>query len=236
MTRTERMRRKMRALAPVPLLLALGFPAHATSLDTVVSGRVEVPLSSWRAQRDAGVVRQGFDYSCGAAALATLLSGSGDPIREREVLLAVFSGLSDEAAQHTMRQGLSLLDLKRVAEARGLAAEGYRVGPETLAQLTRPVLVRIEPYGYAHFAVLRGVRGDRVYLADPARGNVRMSLARFRTIWLGPDAKGVVFIVGTARSRLELTVEGRRPELMSARQLLAIGTREPGMRLHLPFP
>jgi hypothetical protein len=47
--------------------------------------------------------------------------------------------------------------------------------------------------GYYHFAVLRGVAGDRVYLADPERGNLRMSIGRFLDEWAG-----VVFILGKA--------------------------------------
>jgi hypothetical protein len=222
--------------AALGLLCAWSETSAASSLDTGTAGRVVVPLSSWRELRDAGVVRQGFDYSCGAAALATLLSGSGEPVSEREILLAVFAGLSDDAVARTMEAGLSLLDLQRVAQRRGHAAEGYRVPASTLTQITRPVLVLIEPYGYSHFAVLRGVRGDRVYLADPARGNVRMSAARFLRIWLGADGKGILFIVDSGQSRLELAGEGARPELLGARELLSIGTREPGMRNHVRLP
>jgi len=213
-------------------------PTAATSVDTGTAGRVGVRLSSWRARRDAGVVRQGFDYSCGAGALATLLSASIGPVTEREILLEVFNGVRDEEAARIMKAGLSLLDLKRVVQARGRAAEGYRVPAEILPRLTRPVLVLIQPYGYAHFAVLRGMRGDRVYLADPARGNVRISAARFRGMWLDAGGKGVVFVVDSGHSQLELAEEGARPELLSARQLLSIGTRELGMRQHfrLLFP
>lgn len=197
-----------------------------------MAGRVEVAVRSWRALRDAGVVRQAFDYSCGAAALATLISASGDRSTEREVLLEVFEGLPDEAVARTMEQGLSLLDLKRVAERRGHVAEGYRVPADVLARLTRPVLVLIEPHGYAHFAVLRGVRDGRAYLADPARGNLRMAADRFLSIWLGPDGKGVVFVVDAGPiSSLELATEsGARPEVLAARQLLAIGARHPSVR------
>jgi uncharacterized protein len=211
--------------------------SSAQSIDTAAAGRVQVPLTSWRALRDAGVVRQGFDYSCGAAALATLFNAIGQETTEREILLQVFSGLTTVQAHETMQKGLSLLDLKRVAEQRGLAAEGFRVRAPILSALNKPVLVRIEPYGYAHFAVLRGLRDDRAYLADPARGNVRMSTARFLQMWQGSDGTGVLFVVEPNRSSaLELVAGTARPERLAARQLLAIGTRPPLMRPAARFP
>ena len=111
--------------------------------------------------RDAGVVRQLFDYSCGSAALATLLSTPSSPVSEQEILFETLDGLTDEQKSETMELGLSLLDLRQAAERRGLHAAGYRVTPDFLQKLTRPVLVYIEPHGYRHFAVFRGLRGDR---------------------------------------------------------------------------
>jgi len=221
----------------VVVLCVLVRTSSAQSIDTGPSGRVEIPLTSWRALRDEGVVRQGFDYSCGAAALATLFNAIGQETTEREILLQVFSGLTTAQAQETMQKGLSLLDLKRVAGQHGLAAEGYRVPASVLPTLKRPVLVRIEPYGYAHFAVLRGLRGDRAYLADPAHGNVRMSIARFLQMWQGSDGTGVLFVVEPNRSSaLELTAGTARPERLAARQILAIGSRPPLMRPAARFP
>jgi predicted double-glycine peptidase len=54
-----------------------------------------------------------------------------------------------------------------------------------LTQLKGPVLVYLEKDDYKHFAVLKGVAGDRVYLADPSRGNVRMAVFRFAEEWSG---------------------------------------------------
>jgi ABC-type bacteriocin/lantibiotic exporter with double-glycine peptidase domain len=55
------------------------------------------------------------------------------------------------------------------------------------------VIVFIEPMGYPHFAVLRGIDRGRVFLADPARGNLRMSISRFVGEW-----GGIVFVLGKA--------------------------------------
>jgi ABC-type bacteriocin/lantibiotic exporter with double-glycine peptidase domain len=46
-----------------------------------------------------------------------------------------------------------------------------------------PIIVHLEQGGYRHFAVLKGVRGGRVYLADPAVGNLRLSFDEFAKRW-----------------------------------------------------
>ncbi len=152
-------------------------------------------MKSWKAMRDEGVVRQYFDYSCGSAALATLLSADGEPVTEAEILRSVFARLDAASQSRVIQEGLSLLDLKTAAEALGRRAEGYRVAPELLARLERPVIVYIEPNGYRHFAVLKGVVADRVFLADPAGGNVRMPIWRFLDMWEDESGQGVVFAV-----------------------------------------
>ncbi|MCH9051669.1 MAG: C39 family peptidase [Proteobacteria bacterium] len=181
--------------------------------------------------RDHRLVRQRFDYSCGAAALATLLwYGFGHQVTEREVLRDVFQPLIGDEEDLRKEEGLSLLDLQRVAQARGFRAQGFKLPPEYLPQLGGPVIVFIKPRGYEHFAVLRGVRGDRVYLADPARGNIRLPVYTFLDTWLGEDGKGIIFVAepenggGDSGLVLEPTSVGlSRPEILSARQLLEVG-------------
>lgn len=92
------------------------------------------------------------------------------------------------------------------------------------------MIVFIEPRGYKHFAVLRGVKGDRVYLADPSRGNIRMPVYTFLESWLQDGGKGIIFVVeprtGLPKDRMPLTlsVEGLpQPEIMTVRQMLALG-------------
>lgn len=179
--------------------------------------------------RDENLVRQQYDYSCGAAALATLLRfGLGDPVTEQEIVTDLFAGLNQSAANTREQEGFSLFDLQQVAQKRGYKAEGFRLEPQQLAQLSGPVIVFLETLGYKHFAVLKGVRGDRVYLADPSRGNIRMPAYRFLDAWMR-DGVGIVFVVepkGAATgwnnvlrpSAAELT----QPEIVGVRELLAV--------------
>lgn len=159
----------------------------------------EIRVASLRELRDRGVVRQQLDYSCGAAALATLLTyGLNAPTDEQSLLRAVFDPLSPAQLVELQKTGLSLRDLQVLAEQRGFKAQGFRLRADQLTKLQRPVIVFIRPGGYRHFAVLKGVRDGRAYLADPSLGNVRMPLTRFVEQWADandPSERGVIFAV-----------------------------------------
>jgi predicted double-glycine peptidase len=137
-----------------------------------------------------------LDYSCGAAALATLLIYYyGDLTSEAEILNSLKEYLTPEELAIKAERGFSLLDLKNAAQRRGFLAAGFRLTPEQLTRLVAPVIVYVEPRGYKHFAVLRAVRNGMVYLADPARGNLRMRIDQFA----GPGnewQQGIIFVLG----------------------------------------
>jgi predicted double-glycine peptidase len=142
--------------------------------------------------RDRHVVKQQEDYSCGAAALATLLIYYfGEDTSEKEVLSLLEGELSEEDKKLKKERGFSLLDLKLVAQKKGYRAAGYKVTMSQLSKVSAPVMVFLEPLGYKHFAVYRGIDRGRVYVADPARGNLQMSIGRFLDEW-----SGIIFVLG----------------------------------------
>lgn len=148
--------------------------------------------------RDRHVVKQQEDYSCGAAALATLLLYYyGEETSESDLLTLLKQQIPAEEWPMKSVQGFSLLDLKTAARTKGFRAAGFELTIEQLAKLRAPVIVFIKPLGYKHFAVLRGVDRSRVYLADPSRGNVRMSVSRFLEEW-----SGFVFVLGKSGEEL----------------------------------
>jgi uncharacterized protein len=140
--------------------------------------------------RRDGVIIQEWDTSCGAAALATVLTYSlGDPVSEKAAAQGMLR--RTDPLKVRVRGGFSLLDMKRYAESRGFAAAGYRgLSAEELFTMRMPI-VPIEEYGNAHFVVVRGTRDGQVDLADPAFGNRALSVARFKRIW----REGIGFIV-----------------------------------------
>jgi predicted double-glycine peptidase len=198
---------------------------------------LESRITSLQARRDAGVVKQRYDFSCGSASLATLLTyGLNDRVDEDVLLRTLLGSMSPEDVEVLSRKGLSLHDLQRLAELRGHKAQGFRLHQAQLARVTRPVIVFIKPDGYEHFAVLKGLRGDRVYLADPSLGNVRMPLYRFLDMWADESGRGIVFAVDRADGiwpehyPLELAdAPEQRLEAVSARRLIEAGKPFPSM-------
>ena len=180
--------------AGVSLLLDSG-PGGA-----VLGSRVNKRIKSLLEIRQDRVILQNLDYSCGAAALATVLRhGFGSDVTERELISLIFVfGQTPKAGikKYFKRQGFTLLDLKRAARAKGYPSIGYK-GME-LQDLTDilsvdrlPILVPIRPLGYNHFVVLKGIYGSRVYMADPAFGNKSMKIHQFLDVWID----GIDFII-----------------------------------------
>lgn len=134
--------------------------------------------------RYRNVVRQNTDYSCGAAALATLLSYYfGEQTTEEGILNTVLSDADEETLQRIMTSGLSLLDLKKYAEALGFRGKGYRLDREALKKLDRPAIGLITIKGYNHFVVITAIDGEKVFIADPAKGNTVSTLGDFMGMW-----------------------------------------------------
>jgi predicted double-glycine peptidase len=192
--------------------------------------RVDRPSRTLKDLRDENVVKQRFDFSCGAAALATILHyGFNEPVTETDILRQLFDLLEEDELEIVRRTGFSLLHLQRVAQARGYNAQGFRLSPDQVSSLAGPVIVFIEPRGYAHFAVLRGVAGDRAYLADPSRGNIRLPAHTFLDTWLQDDGRGIIFVVepATDRGAADMPLflrdqQSRRPERMTIQELLSV--------------
>ena len=162
--------------------------------------RVGKRVKSLLELRQEQVILQNLDYSCGAAALATVLRyGFGEDTSERELISLIFVfGQTPEKGvkKYFKRQGFTLLDLKRAARAKGFPSVGYKGMTfeelvETLEEEQLPVLVPIRPMNYNHFVIVKGVHGNRVYLADPAFGNKTMPISQFVSVWID----GIGFII-----------------------------------------
>lgn len=170
---------------PIGLALSfmLAFEAHAASIN--VNGvRINRKCRTLKEVREAHVVHQSLDYSCGPAGLATILNYYlGDPISETEIIKGLMRTCDIRKVQ--ARHGFSLLDLKKFAQAMGYNATGYEMDIEFLKELKKPVLVPIQFKNFRHFVVIRGIVGNRVFFADPAIGNMSMKVYKFRSIWQG---------------------------------------------------
>lgn len=148
--------------------------------------------------RRKNVVMQEYDLSCGAAALAILLRYQhGDFVGEREIAIGLMARQEyvDNPRLVQIREGFSLLDLKRYVETRGYKGLGFgRMSVPNLLERA-PVMVPINTHGYNHFVVFRGMLNDRVLLADPSWGNRTMTVSRFKRVWIDYPAIGQVGFV-----------------------------------------
>ncbi|WP_312936044.1 C39 family peptidase [Pseudomonas sp.] len=168
-------------------------------------------VQSVRERRFADLVQQKTDFSCGAAALATVLKQAyWLDVTEHQVI----EGMLAESDQDSVKvQGFSMLDMKRYVEGIGMRARGYRVEPESLARITIPVVVLMDIRGYKHFVVLQRVDKGWAYVGDPVLGHKRYKFDDFVKGW-----NGIIFAVigpgyDKANALLDppapLTVKGR---------------------------
>lgn len=146
-----------------------------------------MPVTSVLETRQQNIVLQQWELSCAAAALATVLRYQhGVPVTERSVALGLIN--RQEYLKNPelvrLRQGFSLLDLKRFVD--GLGFEGIGLGQLAFSDLLEhaPIIVPVNLNGYPHFVVFRGATQNRVLLADPAFGNVTMSVSKFIDGWI----------------------------------------------------
>ncbi len=139
---------------------------------------------SWVELRRENVVMQQRDYSCGAAALATLMQYhlNGDAT-ELGLLLELTEMLTVEEMVDRVKNGLSMTDLRLLSVRLGYLASVVRLDLKQLRESKVPLVVGVVVNGYNHFVVYRGMDDRYVYLADPARGNVRTPIFKFQQQW-----------------------------------------------------
>ena len=148
--------------------------------------RFEAPVYSWKYLKEENVVMQKHDYSCGPACVATVVRYFwNEPATEEQFLKATFKVLKPEELKERFEKGLTISDLRRAAVAEGYLASIGRIKLSELPKAKVPIIVRIKGSNFEHFVVVKGIVDDRVFLADPIRGNVRMPIDEFVEQW--PD-------------------------------------------------
>lgn len=166
-------------------LLQSALPAQLVTHSTIL----EVNTLSWKTIRDAHVVKQNFDFSCGAASLTTILNEFyGLSLTEKQILVDM----------HKQDYMANFEDMARVVNNYGFKAGGIALGYEQLTKLTMPVVVYLRHKNQDHFSVLRGISQAHVQLADPSWGNRIFSKNQFLDMWETRDDekfKGKILLV-----------------------------------------
>lgn len=180
----------MTVRAPLPVMMLLGVAmaspgaAQTALFDIDYAGaNIRVPIESYRDRQFARVIRQQYDFSCGSAALATLLTHHYQIEKtETDLFIAMWEAGEKELIK---KRGFSLLDMKRYLERGGIAADGFKVPFDKLNELRLPGIALINVNGYRHFVVIKGVRDDRVLIGDPSLGLIVRSRKDFLASWDG---------------------------------------------------
>jgi len=146
----------------------------------VVPASVQIePLSQIKFKN---IVHQAYDYSCGSAALVTVINNYlGIAVTEQQAMEGMLAhGERDKIIE---RRGFSLLDMKRYVSTLGSDSAGFKAEIKDLTELKQPAIVPIDYAGFKHFVVFRGLRDGRVFLADPSVGHIVFSVAEFEKLW-----------------------------------------------------
>lgn len=195
----------------------------------IESTAAQVPESNrfraWVDMRDQGIVKQSLDYSCGPAAMATLLSYYFQiPTSEQEILnvLERHSALW-QLPDDWRETGVSMAALAKMASYTGLEAVGVAIELAMLSRLKIPAIVYLEHRGLPHFSVIRGVDGlGNIQLADPTWGNQLLSQREFVKLWpVGQTGKGKLLLLRPRQgSKIAVdssyfSISSRAPTLLS---------------------
>ena len=80
------------------------------------------------------------------------------------------------------RDGSKASNILKAARLNGLNAKGFRKEPVALAKEKMPVIIH---WNFNHFVVLEGIKGDKVFLNDPATGHRTVSYKDFEKAFTG---------------------------------------------------
>lgn len=215
----------MKIAASVLLLLPAACAANVDGAPRMIVGAVPVgdfslPIESVVERRYAQVVRQQFDFSCGSAALATLLRYHYDyDVEEHNA----FRGMWSRGDQDQIRKlGFSLLDMKRWLASRGISADGYGVTLDRIADTGIPGIALISVKNYRHFVVVKGIQGDEVLLGDPSVGITAMPRDQFAKAW-----NGIYFVIADDQATAKRRFNQRGQWALHTRSPISTAFSEP---------
>jgi predicted double-glycine peptidase len=193
MSRSNRTRFPVRAYALALLLGVLPGVLPALGAAVAIPGDIPggpsvVPVKSMRQlmleMRYRSTIPQQYDYSCGAAAISTLLTFHyGRPVGERDIVAYMYAR-GDQPK--ILKEGFSLLDMKNFLELLGYSADGFEIEPGQLDQLIAegvPFIALIRDSGYNHFVVVKGANATHLLIGDSAKGGRIVRRAEFEAIW-----------------------------------------------------
>lgn len=145
------------------------------------AGNYDVPVTSFLERRFKTVYKQQYDFSCGSATLASLLTYHyDDAVDEQSVFIDMYQNGDRQKIQ---KQGFSLLDIKLYLERRGYRSDGFKIKLDQLVTANVPAITIINNNGYLHFVIIKGVSDQEVLVGDPAVGIKAIPRDEFEEMW-----------------------------------------------------
>ena len=176
------------------VLACLAFTRGAGALELIGAGAPwSVPVTSLQEARFRTTLHQRYDFSCGSAALASLLTFQYGVATTEEAVFEAMFARGDQSK--IRREGFSLLDMRDYLDAQGFVADGYEVSLDKLAEARIPAIALIDDAGYHHFVVVKGLNVGRVLVGDPSRGTRLMPREDFERLW----TSRVLFVIHAQR-------------------------------------
>lgn len=132
------------------------------------------------------IVKQTTEYTCGPAALATLINLMGGNADEMQ--LAKLSGTTEE-------KGTTMLGLKKAAKELGYNALGKKVSFSKLKDARYIYLAQTiskdDESGESkdHFLIVKKYEDKKFYIADPVEGNTELTQENFKEVYKGSILK-----------------------------------------------
>ncbi|MDP3589210.1 MAG: C39 family peptidase, partial [Methylobacter sp.] len=160
------------------------FCSHAGSLNftgIAGAGNYDVPVTTFLERRFKTVYKQQYDFSCGSATLASLLTYHyDDTVDEQSVFVDMYQNGDQQKIQ---QQGFSLLDIKLYLERHGYHSDGFKISLDQLITANVPAITIINRDGYLHFVIIKGLNEQEVLLGDPSVGIKVIPRDEFETMW-----------------------------------------------------
>ena len=161
--------------------------------------RADFIVKSYQELKNQRVIRQTYEESCGASALATLINLIDDKHFSELDLLKTMS------QKELYTDMVSFADLNEAVKQLNYESKSYQINKKLLDELTNiPLLVKIEEDPrYPHFVVIINHKGDFLQVLDPSHGEYISSKAEFYSVWDRYNKGGYALIIAPKKELKE---------------------------------
>ncbi|PTN13327.1 C39 family peptidase [Nitrosomonas aestuarii] len=168
--------------ALLSMIALISTKAYTLDINSIAGGgNFNISGKSFADMRFSTVYKQQFDFSCGSAALASLLTFHyDDDVNEQNVFLDMFQNGDQEKIKEL---GFSLLDMKNYLDRRGYRSNGFKMELDRLHDANSPAITIINADGYLHFIIIKGLTERQVLVGDPAIGVNIIPRDQFEEMW-----------------------------------------------------